>query len=456
MLRWKINSAAATFKTAKPLGHHSDFLTMKKNSIFVDFSLLYHNKNFRNVFIARTLSLLGLGMLGVAIPTQIYALTQDSLQVGLAMAVEGTGMFVGLLLGGVLADRYNRKTLILFARTTCGLGFLGLAINAWIPSPSIKIIYLLSVWDGFFGALGVTALLACMPFIVGRDNIMQARAISMVTLRLATVISPAVGGIIIAAADVGWNYLIAALGTGLTLIPLLSLPAMKPSVASTENPLRELVEGFRFLLTNKVVASAALIGTLVTFTTAIRVLFPALAATAYGGGAFEVGLMYSAVPLGATLGALISGWANHLKQPGLIMIVISLGAFLCMMLLGLNHNFWLGLALLAVFGYLVSIASLLQYGLVQGHTPDHYLGRVNGLWTAQDASGDSLGTLGMGVLGKFTSSVGSIFVFGATAMGLGILILITFKSLRQAPLTAEEPEQEKPDEGQIPVILAAD
>lgn len=407
---------------------------MKKSSLFVDFSLLKHNRDFRNVFIARTISLLGLGMLAVAIPMQVYQLTGNTLYVGIAMALEGAGMFIGLLLGGVLADRYDRKTLILFARSVCGLGFLGLAVNAWLPTPSLWAVYMLSIWDGFFGALGVTALMACMPAIVGRDNIMQARAISMVTVRLATVISPAIGGIIIAASNVGWNYLIAAIGTGLTIIPLLSLPKMQPKVAELDHPLRELAEGFRFLFTNPVVASAALIGTLVTLTTAIRVLFPALAETAYGGGAFEVGLMYSAVPLGATLGAIVSGWANDLKRPGLIMMFTSLGAFLCMMLLGISRNFALALLLLAAFGYLVSIASLLQYTLVQGHTPDNYLGRINGLWTAQDASGDSLGTLGIGVLGKFMSSLGSIFVFGATAMGLGLLMLGFFKTLRTAPL----------------------
>ena len=110
---------------------------MKKPSIFVDFGLLGRNRDFRSVFIARTISLLGLGMLSVAVPMQIYALTGDTLHVGLAMALEGGGMFVGLLLGGVLADRHDRKKLILFARLVCGLGFVGLAANAWLPAPSV-------------------------------------------------------------------------------------------------------------------------------------------------------------------------------------------------------------------------------------------------------------------------------------------------------------------------------
>ncbi|WP_075184587.1 enterobactin transporter EntS [Teredinibacter haidensis] len=408
------------------------------NSPFVDFSLLKSNRYFRTVFIARTLSLIGLGMLAVALPMQVYELTGDSFQVGLVMACDGLGLFVGLLYGGVLADRYDRKKLILLARGICGLGYLGLALNALLPEPSLTAIYLLSLWDGLFGALGVTALLACMPHIVGREKLMQARAISMVSMRLATVITPAVGGVIIANAGVHWNYLIAAFGTGLTLLPLLSLPAMKPPVLAVRNPLLELLDGLNFVLHNKVVGSVVAIGTLVTFTTAIRVLFPALVDESFGGGAFELGLMYSAVPLGACLGALISAWANHLRQPGQVMMLVCMAVFVCITLLGLTPNLWLALPILVLFGYLVSIASLLQYTLVQGHTPDIYLGRINGLWTAQDACGDSLGTFGIGVLGKFLPALGSIFTLGAGSLLVGLSLLGICKTVRNAPLNNPE------------------
>lgn len=58
-------------------------------------------------------------------------------------------MFVGLMVGGVLADRYERKRLILLARGTCGVGFVGLCLNALLPEPSLIAIYLLGIWDGF-------------------------------------------------------------------------------------------------------------------------------------------------------------------------------------------------------------------------------------------------------------------------------------------------------------------
>lgn len=199
-----------------------------KPSILLDFSLLKTNRAFRAVFCARFISIVALGLMAIAIPVQIQALTGSTLQVGLAVTLAGGGMFAGLLMGGVLADRYERRRLILFARSTCGVGFIGLCLNALLPSPSLAAIYLLAVWDGFFGAVGVTALLAATPALVGRENIVQAGAISMLTVRFGSILSPAIGGLVIAHMGIAWNYGLAAFGTLLTLLPLLSLPQLMP------------------------------------------------------------------------------------------------------------------------------------------------------------------------------------------------------------------------------------
>ena len=131
---------------------------MNKPSHLIDLSLLKTHPAFRAVFIARFISIVALGMLAIAVPVQIQQLTRSPALVGLAVTLAGAGMFVGLLTGGVLADRYERKRLILIARSTCGLGFVALAVNASLPTPSVSAVFLLGLWDGFFGAIGVTAL----------------------------------------------------------------------------------------------------------------------------------------------------------------------------------------------------------------------------------------------------------------------------------------------------------
>ncbi|MDN3578306.1 enterobactin transporter EntS [Chitinimonas viridis] len=404
---------------------------MSRPSIFLDFSLLKQNANFRAVFVARMMSVLALGILMVAVPVQIHQLTGSTLQVGLAMALDGIGMFVGLMCGGVLADRYDRRSLILLARGLCGIGFLALAANSFVAAPSLTALYLVSLWDGFFGAMGITALMAATPALVGRENLPAAGALSMLIVRFGAVLAPAIGGVLIVSAGVSWNYLLAGVGTLCTLLPLTRLPAVLPQGGEPEHPLQALREGVQFLWQNKVVGAVVAVGTLQALLSAVRVLFPALAEDGYGGGAFEVGLMYGAVPLGAMLGAFTSGWVGGLRRPGRVMLGAVLGSSLAVSVLGLVGHILPALMALAIIGYLGSIASLLQFTLVQSHTPDHLLGRINSLWNAQDVVGDAAGAVGVGALARVVAPLGAAATLGGVAAGLVVLMGLGFGTLRR-------------------------
>ncbi|MBP2848978.1 enterobactin transporter EntS [Dickeya oryzae] len=404
---------------------------MAKSSFFLDFSLLRQNAHFRAIFMARMLSVFALGMLTVGVPVQIQAMTGSTLQVGMAVALDGIGMFIGLMLGGVLADRFDRRKLILFARGTCGIGFVALSLNAFSGSPSLLALYVLAAWDGFFGALGMTALMAVIPLLVGRENLPAAGALTMLTVRLGAILSPALGGVIIVAGGVGWNFAVAAAGTLATLIPLVRLPTMKPAPGKPEHPLQALAGGVRFVCAHPVVGCVVLLGMLVSVVGAMRVLFPALAGDAYHAGPSAVGLMYSAVPLGAMLGAFTSGWVSGVARPGRILLGCATGAFLAVGSLGLFSHLLPALLALVCYGYFNAITSLLQFTLIQSHTPDHLLGRVNSLGTAQDVTGDSVGALILGLMGKLLVPATSILAFGAAATALGALMTLLVRPLRQ-------------------------
>ena len=402
---------------------------MNRNSLLLNLSLLKTHPAFRAVFLARFISIVSLGLLGVAVPVQIQTLTGSSLQVGLAVTLTGSAMFIGLMMGGVLADRHERRRLILLARSTCGVGFIGLTINAALPEPSLAAIYLLGVWDGFFGALGVTALLAATPALVGRENLMQASAITMLTVRLGSVISPMIGGLLLASGGVVWNYALASIGTFITLLPLLSLPKLAPPPQARENPLLSLWNGLRFLVGHPIIGGIALVGALLTMASAVRVLYPALAGH-WNMSAAQIGLMYAAVPLGAAIGALTSGRIAHHARPGMIMLGTGIVSFISIGFFSLMPVWGLGLACLALFGYLSAISSLLQYTLIQTLTPDGMLGRINGLWTAQNVTGDAIGAA---ILGGLTVAMTPVAAASASGLALtlcGIVLAMVLVQLR--------------------------
>jgi ENTS family enterobactin (siderophore) exporter len=403
---------------------------MNRNSLLLNLSLLKTHPAFRAVFLARFISIVSLGLLGVAVPVQIQTLTGSSLQVGLAVTLTGSAMFIGLMMGGVLADRHERRRLILLARSKCGVGFIGLTINAALPEPSLAAIYLLGVWDGFFGALGVTALLAATPALVGRENLMQASAITMLTVRLGSVISPMIGGLLLASGGVVWNYALASVGTFITLLPLLSLPKLAPPPQARENPLLSLWNGLRFLVGHPVIGGIALVGALLTMASAVRVLYPALAGH-WNMSAAQIGLMYAAVPLGAAIGALTSGRIAHHVRPGMIMLGTGIVSFISIGVFSLMPVWGLGLACLALFGYLSAISSLLQYTLIQTLTPDGMLGRINGLWTAQNVTGDAIGAAILGGMTVALTPVAAASSGGFALTLCGIVLAIVLVQLRR-------------------------
>lgn len=403
---------------------------MNRQSWLLNMSLLKTHPAYRAVFIARFISILSLGLLGVGVPVQIQAMTGSSALVGLAVTLTGGAMFVGLMIGGVLADRYERKRLILLARGTCGIGFVGLCINAALPEPSLTAIYLLGLWDGFFGALGVTALLAATPALVGRENLMQAGAITMLTVRLGSVISPMIGGLLLASGGVVWNYALAAVGTFITTLTLLRLPQLPPPPQPREHPLKSLLAAFQFLLRSPLIGGIALLGGLLTMASAVRVLYPALAVE-WQMSASEIGLLYAAVPLGAAFGALTSGNIAQSVRPGRIMLCATVAAFVAIALFSLMPVWALGVFFLALFGWLSAVSSLLQYTLIQTQTPEAMLGRINGLWTAQNVTGDAIGAALLGSMGALMTPQASASVGGWVLAGIGLVLVMLLVEVRR-------------------------
>ncbi|MDF7681583.1 enterobactin transporter EntS [Enterobacteriaceae bacterium ESL0689] len=402
---------------------------MKKQLWLLNFSLLRTHPAFRDVFIARFVSILSLGLLGVALPVQIQELTHSTWLVGLSVTLAASAMFIGLLIGGVLADRYNRKYLILLARGTCGVGFAGLCLNALVPEPSLIVIYLLGIWDGFFAALGVTALLAATPALVGRENLMQAGAITMLTVRLGAVISPLVGGLLLASGSVAWNYGLTTAGTVLTTLTLLRLPSLPPP-PSRELPLKSLLAGVKFFCSSPLVGGITVLGSLLTMAGAVRVLYPALA-EGWQMSAAQIGLLYAAIPLGASAGALTSGWLTHIARPGRLMLFSAIAAFLLIALSGLMPGWQLVTLCLALSGWLNAIASLLQYTLIQRQTPEALLGRINGLWTAQNVTGDAIGAALLGALGVWLTPATAAGVSGGGLVLLAVLLTVVLREVRR-------------------------
>ncbi|MEU8040388.1 enterobactin transporter EntS [Streptosporangium sp. NPDC049078] len=408
----------------------------------MDISPLRSSRAFRDVFVARTVSVFGIGMLMVGVPVQVYAMTGSTVHVGAVSSAEGFALLAGFLWGGVLADRHDRRRLMLVARTAAGIGFALLTLNAFLPSPSLAAIYVLAAWDGLATGVSVTALLAATPALVPPDKLVAAGALNALTVRLGSMLSPALGGLTVSAFGVGWNYAAAAVGTLATLGLLTRLPALRPAVEVTENPLRAIGSGLRFVASHRVVGSLMLLGLLFMVAGGIPVLMPAFATLRLGGGPATIGLLYAAPACGAVLGSVTSGWTGRSRAPGKALLVASVCGFALLACLGLATHPALAVAILFGYGLVASVEEILRYGLIQAHTPDGYLGRVNALWAAQETGGEAVGALGAGVLGRYLAPGTAIVVYGAASAALALGLALTLTGLRGATLRTDPQDTE--------------
>jgi len=165
-------------------------------------------------------------------------------------------------------------------------GLVLLALNAYLSEPSLWAVYAISLWDGFFSGHWTDRINGVYsPFGWTRKYSYRRRIEHAGLFALVPSFPPAIAGVVIVSFGVTWNYTLAAIGTLCTLITLVTLPNMKPEKGGPqEHPIKSLLDGFTFVFTHKVIRAVVALGTLEAVTKSIRILFPALAATAFGGG----------------------------------------------------------------------------------------------------------------------------------------------------------------------------
>ncbi|MFD6860117.1 enterobactin transporter EntS [Rhodococcus sp. NPDC060090] len=403
---------------------------MSGRGLLVDLSPLRESPPFRSIVIARTIAVFGIGMLIVAVPVQIFDLTGSTAHVGFASTSTGIATLFGLLAGGVLADRFDRRRLIVWTRAICGLTFVGLALNAASADPSVWAIYVLGAIDGAIGAVSITALLAVTPALIPKNSFAAAGAINALTVQLGMMASPALGGVLIASAGVTWNYWAAAAGTLLTVPLLMTLPALKPDEAETESPWASLAGGFRFALGHTTVRSVLIVGTIALLGGGVGVLIPAFVEQRFGGDPRAAGLLYSATAVGAALGSVGSGWIKGMRRKGYTLTVALTISFIALAGVGFAPAVWIALVLLAVAGAFSATQEIVAYTLIQTNTPDRLLGRTNSLWSAQNVFGLAVGSAVAGIIGSFFVASTALIVYGAIMVTLSLLALLTLRSLR--------------------------
>ena len=411
---------------------------MRIGQIAIDVGPLRESRDFRRLFAGRFVSMAGNAVATTAANWQVYGLTHSSLAVGLLTLANSAGMLAGLLAGGMLADRHDRRKLLLASRLP--LAFLAalLMANSLLSHPALWAIYLVTLSMGLLSGLGSPASTAAIPALVGPDRLAAAAALNAMGSQLGNLGGPALAGVLIAGPGLASCYGIDTACFAVFGLTLWFIRPLPPTVRAQRPGLRSMAEGLSYVRHNRVVAGMLAVDTSAMIFGMPTALFPAMAHQHFHGGSATFGLLAAAPGFGAMLGAATSGWTGRLQRPGIVVIGAGIVWGAAIVGFGLSRNLVLALAFLAVAGMGDLISEVLRNALLQYYTPDPLRGRVASLYLAQVNTAPAIGNVEAGVVAQLFSTTVSV-VSGGLACIAGALILgAAIPALRHAKLASPD------------------
>ncbi|MEE6261400.1 MFS transporter [Plantactinospora sonchi] len=410
---------------------------------------------YRRLWVGNGVSMFGFQLTAVAVPVEMYALTDDSLWVGLL----GIAGFVPLLIfglwGGAIADAMDRRRLLLASSALMWLSTLGLLLQALfrVGSP-VLLLVLVAVQTTAF-AISSPARQAIIARLVPSTLVPAANTLGFTTSTFGAVVGPLVSGVVFSAASVDTALPIAygvdAVLFTVSLWATYRLPPMPPildddadAAAPRRAGLRSITDGFRYLAGTPVLLLSFAVDIVAMVFAMPRALFPEVATERFGGGA-AIGWLYSAIAIGSVLGGLTSGWINRIRRQGLGLVIAVVGWSLAIAAAGLAHQLWLVVGLLVLAGAADLVSSVFRQSMLQVYAPDRLRGRLQGVNITVVAGGPRLGDLRSGSMASVWG-VGIAWSGSALAAAvLAVLVGVLFPALRRyrAPI-ADDPADPSP------------
>ncbi|MFE5856826.1 enterobactin transporter EntS [Streptomyces sp. NPDC056500] len=432
---------------------------MSVRDYLIDIEPLRTSPDFRSIFVARVVSLFGLGMASVALAAQVYDLTESIFQIAVTSMIMSVTVLIGSLWGGVMADRMDRKRLIVYARGAAAFAFAGLTWNALSPDPKVWVIFLCVAWDGLATGVSVTALMAVAPTLVRPDQLPAAGALISLTGEIGSIAAPLLGGVLLALWGPGPVFAFAAVTTAITtflISRIRPLPPVRdddpddPDGHDTDGAKDSgsLLVAFKYAWRNKVVGGLLTLGGVTALFTMPVVVFPAMVDKEFGGGDVMLGVLYTASAVGSVIVSATSGWLTRAARPGRLLLIAAFVGGLSMIGFGLSGNIVVAVVMLAICGGAGTVYEILEYALVQHNTPDRLRGRIVSVITTQDTAGDIVGDAEVALIAKWFSPSGAAVVNGVICAITAVAVAVAVPGLRQATLPKEAWEDDDEEDDQ--------
>ena len=362
--------------------------------------------NFRLFFVGQFISLLGTWLQIVATVWLVYRLTGSALLLGLTTGVQQLPMMFLGPIAGVWSDRVDRRKLLMITQALGSTQALLLAVLAFTDLIHVSHVIALVLMLGLINAFETpTRQVFVLEMIGDKRDLPNAIAMSSMLFNSARFIGPALAGFVLAAFGEAWCFALNALSFLATLYAYarMRLPPRKP-VAVTTHWFSDLKDGVRYAFAFTAIRRLLLLLTVLSIGSAPwQPLMPIFATEIYGGDSRTLGWLIGAVGVGALAGTVFLMRRPGVRGLGRVIAITALLSGLGLASFAWSRTLWLGLPLLALFGFglIATVASCNT--VLQTIAEDDKRGRVIGLY--------AVAFLGMSPIGHFLS--------GALAEGIG-------------------------------------
>lgn len=388
--------------------------------------------DFRRLWLAGIVTVIGAGLTIFAVPVQLYALTQNSAYVGLAGLFALVPLVVFGLWGGAWADAMDRRLLLII--TSCGLAVSSVLLwvqaaleldNVWV------VLCLLSVQQTFYAVNSPTRA-AAIPRMIPGDQLPAANSLNFTVFQFGAIAGPLLAGVLLHWVDLSTLYLIDSITCIAPIwatFRLRPMPATGDSRGSSAWGFAAVLDGFRYLAGNRVVLMSFVVDLIAMILGMPRALFPQMAHESFGGpieGGSTIALLAAAMAAGAVAGGVFSGWFPRVRRQGLAVVWsivvwgIAIIGFGVAAGLADGHTgalLWTALACLAIGGAADMVSAAFRSTMLQQAASDDLRGRLQGVFTVVVGGGPFLADA---VHGGAASVVGTT----VTAAGGGVLVIV--------------------------------
>ena len=391
------------------------------------------HRNFRLFFGGQSISLIGTWMTRIATAWLVYRLTKSALLLGTVSFVGQIPTFMLAPFAGVFVDRADRRTVLIWTQALAMLQSLALAVLTLTHRITINEILILSAFQGVINAFDMPGRQAFMVQMVeDRNDLSNAIAINSSMVNLARLVGPSLAGIVIAATNEGWCFLIDGISYIAVIISLVlmrvHITAIKRAATSM---LEQLKEGWNYVSTSIPIRAILLLFALISLMgMPYVVLMPIFAAQVLHGGAHTLGFLMGA----AGVGALISALSLVLRRSvrGLLkMLPISAACFGSgLLLFGWSHIVWISLVLMVVVGFGMMQGLTASNTIIQTLVPEDKRGRVMSYYTAAFVGMAPFGSLLAGSLAHWIGAPRTVMLTGSCCIVGAALFTSRIKEIR--------------------------